>query len=261
MTWSALSASHLGSTHLRDGRPNQDAHVAYTDAYGAVAVVADGHGHRAHPRSGTGATLATQVLLGLLAETLPELTDPATAAELLRDRVGPELVRAWRAAVEADAVAEPWPEGQDPVGTEETWLRYGCTVVALAATDTVVAVLQLGDGEAVVVDRAGTSQRPLPEDELLDGVRTTSLCQPDPLGSLRITVLPAVEVRVGYVCTDGFGKPQLDHDGWWRQVGRELAERSVEHGVAWLAERLPGWMEEPATVGGDDTTMAVLVQL
>lgn len=77
-------------------------------------------------------------------------------------------------------------------------------------------------------------------------------------GLLRYVALPATDVRVAYVCTDGFGKPQLDEQ-WWRQVGTELDQRAAQHGPGWLAERLPGWLEEPATVGGDDTTMAVLV--
>lgn len=258
MTWVALSASQIGSRHVRDGRANQDAHLTTTSTYGAVAAAADGHGHHAHPRSGTGALLAVRHLTELLETALPELTTVTVAETIVRDRIGPALVAAWRAAVEADAAAEPFPSGEHPDGPEETWLRYGTTVLALAATHEVVVVLQLGDGDAVVVSDTGEVRSPLPPDELLDGVRTTSLCQPDPLASLRVVALPAAEVRLAYVCTDGFGKPQLDRH-WWHQVGTELAQRAAEHGPGWLAERLPGWLEEPAAVGGDDTTMAVLV--
>ena len=136
--------------------------------------------------------------------------------------------------------------------------RRHTTVLAAAANDSVVVLAKLGDGDVVVVSDTGEVWQPLPEDELLDGVRTTSLCQPDPLESLRVVALPAEQVRLAYLCTDGFGKPQMD-DQWWRQVGSELVQRAAEHGTDWLTERLPGWLEEPAEVGGDDTTMAVLV--
>src|SRR5690606_28931324 len=151
MTWAALSASQIGSRHVRDGRANQDAHLTTTSTYGAVAAAADGHGHHAHPRSGTGALLAVRHLTELLETALPELTTVTVAETIVRDRIGPALVAAWRAAVEADAAAEPFPSGEHPDGPEETWLRYGTTVLALAATHEVVVVLQLGDGDAVVV--------------------------------------------------------------------------------------------------------------
>lgn len=258
MNWTAVSATQTGARHHRDERPNQDAHLTCVRNYGATVVVADGHGHRAHPRSGVGSALAARHLSELLDGALPGLTDVATAETSVRDQIGPALVAAWRSSVEAHAAAHPF-SADAPRDAEETWLRYGTTLVAMAANADVVVVVQLGDGDAVVVSDSGEVLRPLPEDELLDGVRTTSLCQPDPLASLRVVALPAARMRLGYVCTDGFGKPQLD-DSWWRQVGTELADRATEHGADWLAEKLPGWLTEPAEVGGDDTTMAVLLR-
>lgn len=260
MTWAAFSASRRGGRHVRDDRPNQDAHRTLTGEYGAVIAAADGHGHPSHPRSGIGALRAVETITALLEALLPELRDVTAAEALVRDEVGPALVAGWRTGVEEHAEAEPFAEQEAPRSPEETWLRYGTTVLAAAANDSVVVLAQIGDGDVVVVSDTGEVWQPLPEDELLDGVRTTSLCQPDPLESLRVVALPAGQVRLVYACTDGFGKPQL-HDQWWRQVGIELTERTAEHGADWLAERLPGWLIEPAEVGGDDTTMAVLVAI
>jgi hypothetical protein len=120
-------------------------------------------------------------------------------------------------------------------------------------------VAQIGDGDAVVVSTTGRAFLPLPDDPELDGQRTTSLCQPDPLRSLRCAGLDASkDVALGFLCTDGFSSPQLDRHGWWQPVGTELLEHLRENGVEWVTAKLPGWLTEPALLGGDDTTLAVL---
>jgi hypothetical protein len=132
----------------------------------------------------------------------------------------------------------------------------------MVATGDLVGVLQIGDGDAVVVTAAGQALRPVPEDPALDGTRTTSLCQPDPVDALRIGALDAAaaDVVLGYLCTDGFSTSRVDRDGWWQQTGAELVSFAREHGFAWIGERLHGWLEEPAQIGGDDTTLALLAR-
>ena len=63
---------------------------------------------------------------------------------------------------------------------------------------------------------------------------------------------------LAFQCTDGFGSSRVDATGWWQQTGEELVRFGREHGLGWVAEQLPGWLVEPAQVGGDDTTLAIL---
>jgi hypothetical protein len=137
---------------------------------------------------------------------------------------------------------------------------YGTTIVAMAASDGVLAAMQIGDGEAVVVLADGTTRQPLPADPDLHGPVTTSLCQPDPLRSLRCAGmdLKSHELALGFVCTDGFGAGRVDGTEWWRQVGEELLSHARDHGFDWIRDMLPQWLQEPAQVGGDDTTLALL---
>jgi hypothetical protein len=263
--WTALSGTQIGSVHVRDGLPLQDSHAVRVDGATAYAAVADGHGHRLHFRSDVGSRLAVDLTLELLAAALPRLTGVAETETALR-ALGTDLVERWTAAVYADIEAHPFdPEERALVsGTEREHLTrpYGTTVLAMVATGDLVGVLQIGDGDAVVVTAAGQALRPVPEDPALDGTRTTSLCQPDPVDALRIGALDAAaaDVVLGYLCTDGFSTSRVDRDGWWQQTGAELVSFAREHGFAWIGERLPGWLEEPAQIGGDDTTLALLAR-
>ena len=122
--------------------------------------------------------------------------------------------------------------------------------------------LQIGDGDAVACVANGEAFRPLRRRPAPRRRRHRSLCQPSALESLRYTVidLEVEDVVLAFLCTDGFGGSRVDADGWWQQTGDELVQLGRQHGPTWLAEQLPGWLEEPALVGGDDTTMAILAR-
>lgn len=273
--WSALSASTIGSVHVRDQLPLQDAVLTWTDPDKgqAVIAVADGHGHQAHFRSDTGAALAVISAVEELRRVLPRLAgatgddpdhDPGAVDSLgvLRGAAA-ALVGTWVAKVDHHLAAHPYSEAEVARGAADDRLRaYGTTVLATAAVGDLTLFLQIGDGDSVVVSSTGEASRPLPEDPDLDGLHTTSLCQADPLDALRVAVLDArtSDIALAFLCTDGFGRPRVDAEGWWRETGRQLLEFSRERGLGWVKEQLPTWLAEPAQIGGDDTTMAVLLR-
>jgi hypothetical protein len=262
--WEAVSGTQIGSVHVRDGKPAQDAHRAWSDRSSAVITVADGHGHHLHFRSDTGADLAAQVALDLLVSSVGDFHEAGPVETRLATELGPALVSGWNRAVLTHVRDHPFTGLEQELvagdSTEDLLRPYGSTILAMAASQQVVAVMQIGDGDAIVVAGDGISSRPLPVDDDLDGVRTTSLCQPDPLRSLRCAALDvaAEDVMLGYLCTDGFGSPRADAEGWWRQVGEELLQHARHHGLEWIAGKLPLWLDEPAQYGGDDTTLAVI---
>lgn len=262
--WRTLAGTRRGGLHVHRGLPNQDAHLTHGWADGgALVVVADGHGDPRHSRSQTGSRLAVEA-----ARTAVDAHRDALAAAddagadavrtVLEGEVGPALVGSWQAAVDAD-LAERADE-RTPTGELADRFDYGTTVLLAVSLGAHVAALQLGDGEVVLVSPEGVGTRPMPLDPLLDGTLTTSLCQDDPLASVRYAVVPAAEVGLAWVCTDGFGVGRVDGADWWRPVGEQLWGYVEQHGVDWVAERLDGWLVEPADVGGDDVTLAVLVR-
>lgn len=268
--WTTLSGTTIGSVHVRDQLPLQDAVLSWSDyeAGQAVIAVADGHGHRLHFRSDTGAALAVicavEELRRILVElaTLGDGADHGAALDLVRT-AGAALVDNWVAKVEHHIEAHPYSPAEDELGASADPLRaYGSTILATAAVGDLVVFLQIGDGDSVLVSAAGEASRPLPEDPDLDGLHTSSLCQVRPVDALRVAV---VDVRVDdvaliFLCTDGFGRSRVDADGWWRQTGEQLLDFSRSRGLVWVREQLPDWLAEPAKIGGDDTTMALMVR-
>ena len=162
-------------------------------------------------------------------------------------------------AVHDHVAANPFEIGEDP---SHPLIPYGTTLVVQAVVRGLLVGLQIGDGDAVAVRITGEAFRPLAEDDRLDGVMTASLCQTNALDSLRTAAYDAGDENVvlAFACTDGFGSSRVDRDGWWRQTGEELVTFSRRYGLAWIEDQLPGWLEEPALVGGDDVSLAVLAR-
>jgi serine/threonine protein phosphatase PrpC len=261
--WRSFAATQTGSSHRLNDLPNQDASLAVAEDGLTVAAVADGHGYRTHFRSDEGARTAVRTVGELLGRARG--LDAEALDDLLADDVRRALVDQWRTRVLEHARAHPFTAGELELlggdAPEQLLLAYGTTLVVAVATGPALGLLQIGDGDAVVTFADGEVVQPLPEDPLLDGHRTTSLCQPDALSSLRTAVLDLTRrsVALCFVATDGFGSPRLDTQSWWVQVGEELARFVAERGAEWVEEKLPEWLVEPAETGGDDTTVAVLV--
>ncbi|MBS4752577.1 protein phosphatase 2C domain-containing protein [Nocardioides sp. zg-ZUI104] len=267
--WTTLSGTTIGSVHVRDRLPLQDAVLTWSDPHTghAVVAVADGHGHRLHFRSDTGAALAVVTAVEELRRTAGSLADlrgdDASAALELARTAGAAVVAGWQEKIRHHLAANPYSAAEEELGAGADPLRaYGTTVLAAVAAGDVVVFVQIGDGDTVVVNGEGVASRPLPEDPDLDGLHTSSLCQPRPLDSLRVAALPvsSEDVALLFLCTDGFSRSRVDAAGWWRQTGEQLLDFARRRGLMWVRDQLPEWLAEPALVGGDDTTMALLVR-
>src|SRR4051794_9465441 len=102
--WSWTGATAKGSAHVKDGRPNQDAHAADTSGPVLVAAVADGHGGRRYVRSDIGARMAADVACSQAlkwSETAP-WQDTSRLTRSVRQALVPAIVAGWRDAVHRD---------------------------------------------------------------------------------------------------------------------------------------------------------------
>lgn len=273
--WRVVTAAEIGAYHVRTGLGYEDAcDISPAGARDGTAVpmvavaVADGHGHARHFRSARGARLAVEIATKLAVHAASTATDADGLRTALRERIGPLLVARWRRAVEADIEEDPVTAAElataglaaDPT-LEEKIFAYGSTVmVALATSDWLLAA-QIGDGDAFAVTTAGLAMRLVPDDPLLDGWRTTSLCQPDALQSMRFGAIRLADANIGAVllATDGYGNAQSRKD-WATAFAADLIALRDENGVDWIADKLPTWVSACASPegSGDDVTVALL---
>src|SRR5579859_6497008 len=181
--WRVLVTSARGASHVANGLANQDAVRTRGEGPVVAVAVADGHGHRRHFRSATGSALAVNCGVEAAEEFAPDLAGIAKAGDVEAaslSRLVPDIVARWNAAVALDISARPFsPDEQaalDGAG-DGPEIPYGSTLLVAIMSGRWATCVQIGDGDIVAVGPDGRSSRPLPPDPLLDGYRTTSLCQ------------------------------------------------------------------------------------
>jgi protein phosphatase 2C-like protein len=268
--WRAIVGTARGAAHVARGLDNQDSVESQMidAAGGTVVAVADGHGHDRHFRSATGSRLATRSACAVIAELVGENAGVPWTAELagtLCGRLPQAIVDEWRAGVAGDIGAHPYTA--DELGTLERAgdgpeIPYGSTLlVALIAAGWLVCA-QIGDGDLVGIRPDGQAWSPVAGDDLLDGHRTTSLCQSGAVASFRTAAYdlrsqPLLALLLG---TDGYGNAQAT-DPWQPQVAGDIAELAIGHDDGWFAQQLPSWAQRCASAdgSGDDTTVALLL--
>ena len=267
-TWQVITGSARGATHRTGGLPNQDAVASQHGPGGVVVAVADGHGHIRHFRSADGAALAVDVACraGSQAATVLAADD---AGEEEAERAGQELARTvvadWRSAVAGHLELRPYTVEERFVldrSADTPVIPYGSTLLVAVITGRWLLCAQIGDGDMLAVRPDGGSFSPVAGDDRLDGRRTTSLCQPDALGSFRTGAhdLRRVPLAALLLATDGYGNAQAD-EPWQPSVGRDLAELAAGHDRHWFGAEVPGWAQRCASAegSGDDTTIALLL--
>ena len=266
-TWQVVTATERGAAHRAGRIPSQDAVAALAiGSDGAVAAVADGHGHGRHFRSARGARLAVAVACQAaqdLAPRLDGLARTSQAEDVIRQALVPGVVGRWRDAVRDDVAAEPFTPREDAVrGRDEATIAYGTTLLLAIAWRQWLLLTQIGDGDIVGIRPDGTALLPVPGDPQLDGRHTTSLCTPRAESSFRAGAVDTsgTPLLAVLLATDGYGNAQVARD-WEAAVSADLAGLIASHPAQWLAGQLPAWAGRCASLDGsaDDTTLALVI--
>jgi serine/threonine protein phosphatase PrpC len=269
--WRAIVAAQIGAHHESSGLAYEDACAVLPESAVAPRItiaLADGHGHARHFRSSRGAQIAVDVATQVASDEAAGAIDGEALRQALRTRIGPEVVARWRSEVEADIAADPVSAielaaaGLGMSATlDDKVFGYGATLILAIATPEWLMCAQIGDGDAFAITTSGRVIRLVPHDPRLDGWRTTSLCLPDALESMRFGALRVADSDVCAVllATDGYANAHARED-WDVAFGTDIVALLGAHGIEWIAEALPRWVETCASSAGsgDDTTVALL---
>jgi len=266
--WVALTASERGAAHHASGLPNQDAVQVRTAGPDAVvAAVADGHGHRRHFRSATGAALAVDVACEAAAELAARLDAFEAAEQLESEALGtlvPAITERWRAGVAEDLADRPFTDEEQAIRFrgDDPLIAFGSTLLLAVAGSRWLVLVQIGDGDIVGIAPGGRALLPVPSDPSLDGLQTTSLCAPRAEEDFRVAVVDlSLTALLGVLlATDGYGNAQAE-ESWAEAVSADLAVMIGGQPPEWMATQLPGWVSRCASAAGsgDDTTVALLI--
>lgn len=273
----AVGASVCGVSHTRDGLPNQDAlalwHAGAHERRCVVAAVADGHGGPRHFRSATGARFAVDAaadtLRGFAAEW--EAASPEKQQQLASATLPEAIVADWSARVRRHLEAQPiqdaeWTTleghsgvaGREHVQAEPT-LAYGATLIAALVTSRQIVLLQVGDGDAMLVAPDGKAWHPIPKDARLTGEFTTSICRSHAEQDFRHAIMTVDgTASLLMLATDGYSN-SFRTDADFLQVGTDVLQMVRQDGVSGVEKQLPRILADASTNGsGDDITVALV---
>jgi hypothetical protein len=278
-----IGASARGASHVRAGRPNQDAIDWRVGPDLILLSLADGHGSTRYVRSHQGAKLAVQIALEQLGQFLrtpqdPEASAPnrvgdATLKRRAEEQLPRTLVRAWQDAVaeqlarvplteqELNTLERLMPDKERRALAEFPQRVFGATLLAGAVTEDFALFLQLGDGDIVTVDATGEPSRlPIAPDERLIANQTTSLAGPRAWQDLRVYFHPFVQQPPSLLlfATDGYANSFQDPDGLLAAAA-DLHALFGAGRAGFIRRNLPRWLAETSELGsGDDITVGLI---
>jgi serine/threonine protein phosphatase PrpC len=234
-----IRASAIGARHVARGGGNEDAAaVDLLSTGGVVAAVADGHSDPRCVRARRGADLAVEAAISAGAF----------------DRLGPAIVARWRRDVDED-------RGRDAADGVLPRLAYGTTVLACRCDERGVALLQIGDGDIVLVNRGGRAFRHLrPKRPAASPPGATiSLADEDVLDRLVEDLIPpAAAPRIVVLSTDGVDNAYPSEDALLH-AAEDMTGRFARGGHQQLQRDVEQWVGRAAAASGDDASAVVLV--
>lgn len=283
MKFSTFAKSIHGKKYLERGLPCQDSSsILEFDGVQAIAV-ADGHGGKDYFRSDIGSKLAIKIAF----EQIKIFCDKITEAERFSDssikNFEFNLCEKWREAVKKDwderaanMIDEPrWRNVSDKYKarftSEEKYIpvAYGTTLICAVSIGPQILVMQIGDGNCVVLQRNGEFKLPLPPDEENFLNITTSLCEEDAFKKFRHAVLdceedsPLAPVAI-FLSTDGLDDcyPIYENEKHlYKLYGEVILDNIISNGFARTCEELREELLPYMTNRGsnDDISLAYLV--
>ena len=278
-----IGESIRGYTHIQRNLECQDRKLSRELEDGSLVLsVADGHGSRSCPYSGTGAELAVNTFCKLIDELHSDFQNAGDLVDFqnAEDRSGFQnaedrsgflnhqgglkfaqtVERAWKEAVQTIHREKGLPMPMTQTGEEDLnalYRLYGTTLLGLLIAPTFVFAFQIGDGDITYVDDGGV-QPVVVADKLL-GVESHSLCSLEAWKKVVSAVhfqpweqhLPCAFL----LSTDGLSNSYADDEAFG-QTCAQYFEALKTYGPDAVEENLPEWLSETSRLGcGDDTTL------
>lgn len=284
-----IGESIQGYTHIQRNLECQDRKLYRELEDGSLVLsVADGHGSRSCPYSGTGAELAVNTFCELIEELHSGFQN---AGDLLSDYLNHQgslkfaqtVERDWKEAVQTYHLKVGLPMPMTQTGEEDLnalYRLYGTTLLGLLIAPTFVFAFQIGDGDIIYADDEGV-QPVVVADKLL-GVESHSLCSREAWKKAVSTVrfqpweqhyfeetygpdtavstvrFPPWEQHLPcafLLSTDGLSNSYADDEAFG-QTCAQYFEALKTYGPDAVEENLPEWLSETSRLGcGDDTTL------
>lgn len=261
MNWRVLGASVCGTSHQRRSQPCQDAWATRIRDDGLLlAAVADGAGSAT--RSQDGAKWAVEAAIAHLANlTLPPLTKEENHdtgdSNLETPSEEPDLNHLLQQALEAArtrVIEQAEAAGLPP-------RECASTLILLIASHEGVAVAQIGDGAAVMMDETGTLTALTQPQQGEYANQTTFLTSEGAIAQADISIYP-IPARGIALFSDGLQRLALEmpqgtpHERFFNPLFQFIQQDSDEAGAN---EQLQGFLTSPRVSQRTDDDLTLVL--
>lgn len=146
--WLTLGCSVIGASHVRRGKPNQDAIAIHSDDKITVIAVSDGHGSDNYFRSEIGSRIAVNAIVRMVEKS--EILSGSMRGDLIENNIRhmkSRYLMLWQDGVDKHLEENPL-EGKDEKNSRRP---YGCTILAAIVYKDLGLIMQYGDGDVIGV--------------------------------------------------------------------------------------------------------------
>jgi hypothetical protein len=285
----SFSESVIGHSHLKKQKPCQDSSLCVIEKDYLLIAVADGHGGDQYFRSDRGSEFAVETVKECMAnadfrkrleETIENKNkqhDKALEKEqnALIYQLKSSILSNWSKRAHNDFCSDPFNDAELEAVPEKYVEKYkkgekiesayGSTLIAALLTTRYLLVMQIGDGNCVVVEKDLKFKFLA---ELIDKKcflnTTTSLCDGDALGAFHHVLIlnkdemPNLPAAV-FIGTDGVDDSLGNEEGlysFYRTILKGFSEKDTETAKNELFAYLPRLSEKGS---GDDVSVAAII--
>lgn len=282
-SWRAFGTSIQGAAHVRLSLVNQDDIEWYPKIPGnsglpVIMAVSDGHGSAKCFRSGLGSQFATKSAKEVVKQVLSSgnfPSDLSKAKHLIEEGLPRDIVKNWQKVVDRHLKENPFTveelthlkdkEGVSSITKIEQnhYLAYGATLLVTFVTETYLAILQLGDGDVLLVSDSGDVSRTVPSDERLIANETTSLSDKLAWQDFRTSFISVSSQPPAMILmsTDGYSNSFRDEESFLK-IGADYLEMLRQDPPKSIQRGMRGWLTEASQFGsGDDITLGIIYRM
>lgn len=247
-----VASSVKGENHGKRGICCQDA-VAVRKGYcralpGLIHVISDGHGGDAYVHSDRGSALAVQAAEQIATRFMLE----AKGGIKTRQKQFEHIIRDQLRSVWISEIISSWPEREIPTDIVR---KHGATLIMGVVFRNHLHIAQMGDGEVLVIDRAGKATfLEEPEEGPISTV-VTSLCGKHSDRHWKFGCLPVRRIGFLMMSSDGLINSFASNSEYIR-FARIIQDRLLRFPQETVQEALPTWLSDISKRGsGDDVSI------
>jgi hypothetical protein len=283
-SWDVIGASVQGPYHKNKGQPNEDAIGWYQKKPGNLPIIlseADGLGDDMFFRSDRGSRFAIEASIEICKRHISKIHRWREGQ--LRHRLLDEIIALWNQKIFEDLKNHPFSPEEEQISTrhaqhffsnlpEDTGLDksvfirscpYSTTLNTVVVTPEAIIILQVGDGDIVIVHHNGFTKEVFPKQ--LDCGRIIPLSYPNVRDFCNVCRRDMSEVMplIIYLSSDGYSAgydfEKAENPSFDEIVAFEFHSKIQEFSTTDIQEALPSLLEEISQGSSDDLTLGIIV--